>query len=204
MMYHHSWSSRAFAALVFCISHILPLIHFDAASAHTRTNVETDLIHAAEANHYAILRVFGFQHVVVASGNDNDNADVNDQNQSTAPPPTPLPTLRNTPNPSKRATNVSTDGLPTLPPQPSSTAATPPTPASIVSSAEQNGNGLKNEIDASTSNEDNGNYNPSNLAWFDKAGWDRDAGTNEALVMRRTSCVLLGLAAIIHLFMMLD
>jgi len=221
-MYHHSSSSRTFVvvALVFCISHNLPLIHSLAASncvalPCTYTKECRDRFNTCgrgqpfcNSESLWLPACGGGGSFERPSG--NDYVDTNDQNQSTTPPPTPLPTPRNTPNPTKTLTNVSTDGLPTLPPQPSSTVAIPPTPASIVSSAEQNGNGPKNEMDASTSHEDSGNYNPSNVAWFDKAGWDgrrqkdEDAGTNEALVMRRSSCVLLGLAAIIHLFMMLD
>jgi len=219
-MYHHSSSSRTFVALIFCISHNLPLIHSLAASncvalPCTYTKECRDRFNACgggqsfcNSESLWLPACGGGGSLERPSGNDNDNVDANDQNQSTTPPPTPLPTLRITPTPTKRATNVSTGGLPTLPPQPSLTAAIPPTPASIVSSAEQNGNDPKNEIDASVSNEDSGNYNPSNVAWFDKAGWDgrrqkdEDAGTNEALVMRRSSCVLLGLAAIIHLFML--
>lgn len=72
-------------------------------------------------------------------------------------------------------------------------------------------NGPKNEVDSSTSteNEGNGDYNPSNETWFDVAGWDDSRGKNEdttihwgkneSHVMRRAPCVLLGLTTIFHM-----
>jgi hypothetical protein len=158
-----------------------------------------------------------------SSGNDNENTDANDHNQSTPSPPTPQPTLRNTPNPTNRPTNRPTGGFPTLAPQVSSILSLP-TPASIVSSAEASSspttafegwlseqNGPKNEVDASTGNEDDGDYNPSNETWFDVAGWDDSRGKNEDTIIfwgknespvtRRVPCVLIGLTTIVHVIM---
>lgn len=229
MMHYHSTSTRTLVALIFfCIGHNLPSICAQSAKncvalPCTYKNECRDKFNACGGGQLYCNSESLWLPACGGGGNferpsENDNADSNAQVESTTPSPTPRPTLRSTSTPTKRPTNA-----PTLSPQQPSTE-TQPTPASIVSRADaptststeaafegwlSEQNNPKNEIDASTDQEDTESYNPSNTDWFDKEGWDgrREKGenndTNEALAMRRTSCALLGVATIVQLFMML-
>ena len=230
MMYHHSTSTRTLAALIFfCIGHNLPLIYAQSATRQncvalpcTYKNECRDKFNTCGGGQLFCNLESLWLPACGGGGSferpsENDNADANDQNENTTPPPTPLPTLRYTSTPTKRPTNASTlDELPTLLSSQQSSTETPPTLESIASRADTHTayegwlseqNAPKNEIDASTGQEEISNYNPSNTAWFDKAGWDgrrekdENEDTNEALVVRRASCVL-GITTIYHLFMM--
>ena len=226
MMHHHSTSTRTLVALIFfCIGHNLPLIYAQSekncvALPCTYKNECRDKFNTCGGGQLYCNSESLWLPACGGGGSferpsENDNAESNQVYESTTtPPPTPRPTLRSTSTPTKRPTNS-----PTLSPQQPSieTSPTPPradTPTTTSTAAAFEGwlseqNGPKNEIGTSTDQEDTENYSPSNLGWFDASGWDgrRDKGenndTNEALVMRRTSCALLGVATIFHLLMML-